>query len=227
MSTERVPRVTSARVRFARRSDRPHYLARRYAALFAGRVLDVGCDEAVLRAYCPGGGYVGLDKTGAADVHQDLARDGRLPFAERSFDTVVCWDVLEHLDDPHALFDELARVTREHLLVSLPNTWNAARKQLRRGRGAIEHYGLPPEPPVDRHRWFFNLSEAESFLRARAQRVGFEVRELCALEKPRPWFVRATRRLVVPRARSYLDLYAHTLAAHLRRPLPGADKLGR
>jgi SAM-dependent methyltransferase len=214
-------------VRFARRSDRPHYLARRYAALLVGRVLDVGCDEAVLRAYCRSGSYVGLDKTGAADVHQDLARDGRLPFAEQSFDTVVCWDVLEHLDEPHALFDELARVTRAHLLVSLPNTWNAARKQLRRGHGAIEHYGLPAEPPADRHRWFFNLSEAEAFLRSRAARAGFEVRELCALEKPRPWFVRAARRLLAPRPERYRDLYAHTLAAHLRRPTAGTDKGSR
>ena len=224
MSAPLLPPLTVAHVRFAQRSDRPRFLARHWAALLGGSVLDVGCDEAVLRASCAPGSYTGIDRTAAADVRQDLAREPRLPFSERSFDTVVCWDVLEHLDEPHALFAELARVTRTHLLVSLPNTWNAARKQLRRGRGAIEHYGLPTEPPGDRHRWFFNLSEGEAFLRAMAARHGLALVERRALLKPRPFPVVAVRRLLCPRREAYLNLYAHTLATHLRRDAAKTDK---
>lgn len=216
------PPLRTLPARFERRSDRPRFLAELFARELEGSVLDVGCDEAVLRGVCRGG-YVGLDRGPQADVRQDLVREPRLPFADRSFDTVVCFDVLEHLDDPHGMFAELSRVARRHLLVSLPNPWNAARKQLRRGRGAIEHYGLPGEPPADRHRWFFNFSEASAFLTAMATRHGWRLAAHFSLEKPRPAVVRALRRLLHPRPERYRDLYAHTLAVHLRREAPPAD----
>jgi SAM-dependent methyltransferase len=189
------------------RVDRPRFLARTYAALLGGRVLDVGCDRCALRDLLRAREYVGLDRTPEADVRQDLAREPRLPFPDRSFDAVVCADVLEHLEGLHALFGELVRVTRTDLLVTLPNCWN----------GAIAHYGLPLEPPPDRHRWFFSLAEAEAFLRGQARRHALELAELRALEKDRPWLVRLARRIRHPRPERYLNLYAHTLIAHLRR----------
>lgn len=36
----------------------------------------------------------------------------RLPFADRSFDMAICWDVVEHVQDPERLLAELARVLR-------------------------------------------------------------------------------------------------------------------
>jgi len=47
---------------------------------------------------------------------------GRLPFADASFDVVLCLDVLEHVavDDRRALLDELARVTRRFVLLAAP-----------------------------------------------------------------------------------------------------------
>jgi SAM-dependent methyltransferase len=205
-------------VEFETRQDRPRFLSQRYPEILRGRVLDVGCDRAVLRAFCAPGSYVGIDLSEEADVRQDLMADGRLPFAERAFDAVVCTDVLEHLENLHELFDELVRVARSHLLVTLPNNWNSARRRLQRGTGAIAHYGLPLDKPVDRHRWFFGFSEAEAFLRGQAARHGLAIAELRALEKPRPLVVRAARRLWHPDAERYRNLYAHTLVCHYRRP---------
>lgn len=218
------PPLRHATARFVVRGERPRFLARLFAPVLTGRVLDVGCDQAVLRAEFPAGSYVGLDRTEAADVRQDLAREPRLAFPDASFDVVLCFDVLEHLEDPHGMFAELARVTRRDLLVSLPNTWNAARKQLARGRGAIEHYGLPPEPPADRHRWFFNLSEADAFLAAQGERHGLACRARWVLEKPRPAPLRWARRLLHPDPARYRDRYAHTLAVHFTRTLPPTDR---
>ncbi|MBI3769306.1 MAG: methyltransferase domain-containing protein [Deltaproteobacteria bacterium] len=47
---------------------------------------------------------------------------GRLPFADESFDVVLCLDVLEHVavDERRALLDELARVTRRFVLLAAP-----------------------------------------------------------------------------------------------------------
>ncbi|MFH1501848.1 MAG: methyltransferase domain-containing protein [Candidatus Eisenbacteria bacterium] len=59
----------------------------------------------------------------------------RLPFADDSFDTALCVDVLEHLDDLHAMFAELVRVSGRRVIVSLPNCWNVARRRIERGGG--------------------------------------------------------------------------------------------
>lgn len=43
-----------------------------------------------------------------------------LPFADASFDLVLCLEVLEHLDDPAAAVRELARVAAADVVVSVP-----------------------------------------------------------------------------------------------------------
>lgn len=45
----------------------------------------------------------------------------RLPFADHSFDVVMCCEVLEHLDNPAAAIAELRRVARRALVLSVPH----------------------------------------------------------------------------------------------------------
>ena len=209
---ERCPILQRDFVHFATREDRPRYLSRRYAPYLAqGRILDVGCDTAVVRGIVGAERYTGVDLTGQADVRQNLQQEGVLPFNDESYDTVLCCDVLEHLDNLHQIFDECVRVAAGYVLISLPNNWNAARVRLRRGRGSFEHYGLPHDPPMDRHRWFFGLHEARDFLLERGRRHGLNILEMVALEKPRPKLVRALRRLRYPGLQHYLNLYTHTV----------------
>ena len=56
-------------------------------------------------------------RPGPAYLHADAQR---LPFANSTFDLVVCVEVLEHLPDPRAGLRELARVGSRHLLLSVP-----------------------------------------------------------------------------------------------------------
>jgi 2-polyprenyl-3-methyl-5-hydroxy-6-metoxy-1,4-benzoquinol methylase len=44
-----------------------------------------------------------------------------LDFGDRSFDLVLCLEVLEHLDDPAAAISELSRVSRRDLVLSVPH----------------------------------------------------------------------------------------------------------
>jgi SAM-dependent methyltransferase len=44
-----------------------------------------------------------------------------LPFSDSIFDLVVSLEVLEHLEEPFAALDELCRVSREWLILSVPN----------------------------------------------------------------------------------------------------------
>jgi SAM-dependent methyltransferase len=98
------------------------------------RVLEVGCGEgivlATLAARLPGARFDGLelDETtlerararcpGARLVRGDACE---LPFEDRSFDLVVCLEVLEHLPEPARALRELRRVARTGCLLSVPH----------------------------------------------------------------------------------------------------------
>jgi SAM-dependent methyltransferase len=204
-------------VTFSDRSARSAYIARRFPDVLRGRILDVGCDRAVLRGLLPQCRYVGVDMGGTPDIRLNLEEAGRLPFPDGDFDCVVCTDVLEHLENLHQMFGELVRVSRRHLVVSLPNNWTNARIPIARGRGDIGKYGLPAEKPADRHKWFFGLTEAADFLRAQTAQYSLVCHELFATEKPRLGVVRLARRLRHPNLNCYLNRYAHTVWARYEK----------
>ncbi|MEE9323974.1 MAG: class I SAM-dependent methyltransferase, partial [Dehalococcoidia bacterium] len=145
------------------RGQRPRLLLQRYGNFLQGTILDVGCGPAYLRETLSSH-YIGLDLSGRPDVRADL-RHG-LPFRDNAFDCVVANDVLEHLENIHEAFDELIRVTKKYVIMSLPNCWHRYWQHLLVGKS--DRYGLPPEPIDDRHLWFFNTEEAEDFVFYRA-----------------------------------------------------------
>jgi SAM-dependent methyltransferase len=208
-------------VEFPARADRIRYAAERFREFIGGRVLDVGCDVRVLRQLRPDIDYFGVDLHGDPDLVIDLEKTERLPFSDQSFDAVLCFEVLEHLDALHRVFGELVRVSRRHVLISLPNCWTAARRPVARGKGSIGHYGLPLERPPDRHKWFFGLSEAARFARGMSEHYDLDVVATRISEKPRPAAVRWLRRLLQPDRERYLNLYAHTLWVVFTRKIPG------
>lgn len=198
---------------FRARRDRSKFIAARFGAVLTTTVLDVGCDQCHLRDMVRASRYLGIDVSGAPDMVVNLEQTPRLPFADGEFDTIVCSDVLEHLDNLHATFAELVRVAAKHLVISLPNNWVNARRPIERGHGSFLHYGLPAEPPQDRHKWFFSLTEAAAFFEAQAPRHALRLVQTMATEKPRPAIVRLARRLRYPQQLHYLNRYAHTVWA--------------
>lgn len=209
-------RTTSELATFPDRAARSRFVARRFARYLGDSVLDVGCYEAPLRALLPGVRYFGVDIAGSPDLRLDLDTGAALPFEDASWHTVICIEVLEHLEHLHAMFDELVRVSGRHVIVSLPNCWRDARVPLGRGRGQIAHYGLPPQAPADRHRWFFSFTQARDFVHAKAAAHGLGIVELFATEMHRGALLRALRRARHPGER-YLNRYAQTLWAVLEK----------
>lgn len=143
----------------------PFYFARRglvseLRALFpqlTGEVLDVGCGRKPYKAMIPAARYIGVDvdspvtrELASADVYYD----GRtLPFADASFDGVLCSQVLEHVFTPESFVAELHRVLRPsgRLLLTVPFVW-------------------------DEHEQPYDFARYSSFgLRALLERNGFEV----------------------------------------------------
>lgn len=174
---------------YSDRESKAAWIARTFAPILRGRVLDVGCDDGRLRRSLDGCTYIGVDINPRADVVLDLDR-GALPFADRSFDCVVCTDVLEHLSEPHRVMDEVLRVSADGVIVSLPNCVRSLLLALLEGSGGrLKHYGLPVDAPGDRHKWFFGFEDAAAFVRTRGERAGFRVEMLDAEDDQGPyWF---------------------------------------
>jgi SAM-dependent methyltransferase len=148
-----------------------------------GEVLDVGCGRMPYRRFVAATRYVGMDvdspvtrQLGVADVYYD----GRtFPFADASFDGILCSQVLEHVFTPDAFAAEIYRVLRPggRLVLAVPFVW-------------------------DEHEQPWDFARYSSFgLRALLEKAGFEVvarrksvtdgRVLVQLGAA--WFYKATR----------------------------------
>ncbi len=196
---------------FSKRQHRTEWLFKRFSHLFSdGRVLDVGCFEAPLRNLIGSSRYVGVDFSGNPDMILNLETVNTLPFVDKGFDTVICIEVLEHLNNIHILAEDLFRVANKQVLISLPNCWRDVRVRLSRGYGAVAHYGLPLAAPKDRHKWLFNTQEAVDFL-GHIKPSNYSV-EFVITEKNRPLLIRWLRKLRYPGWR-YLNRYAQTVYA--------------
>ena len=60
--------------------------------------------------------------------------------------------------------EDVLRLSSKYVLISLPNNWKKALNEFIKGRGRWASYGIPPEPPHDRHKWFFNTEDVEDFI---------------------------------------------------------------
>jgi len=193
--------------KYTSRKDKPEYVRRKYREILRGRILDVGADECGLRKFLPEGTeYIGIGLGGSVDVEINLEKE-RLPFEDNSFDCVLCLDVLEHLDNLHEVFDELCRVTKKYLIITLPNPWASFMGMLRGGyykhtELPMKFYNLPIDPPEDRHKWFYGIHEAERFVKERGKRNGMKIIQI-DIENSMPslkrWFYCMILKLVVHR----------------------------
>jgi len=94
-----------------------------------GRMLDLGCGEgSLLEAAGMGGTGVDLhpERLSLATrkkLHVALADGSNLPFADYSFDMVICMEVLEHVQDMAGVISEVHRVLKPggRWIISVPN----------------------------------------------------------------------------------------------------------
>ncbi len=155
------------------RKTKAAYVFDKYQTILTGDILDVGADNCYLRDFLDSDvKYTGIGIGGNPDIEVNLEKQV-IPFDDNSFDCVLCLDVLEHVDNIHDVFDELCRVSRGNVIISLPNSYRDFIGMLFSSKSDkalnFKYYGLPIERPDDRHKWYFSNSDADAFIHGKAR----------------------------------------------------------
>ena len=174
---------------YSDRESRNKFIANTFEKYLKGSVLNVGGGgKKHLLQYTNPLEYLELDIEGSPDIHIDLEKEYPINIKSNSFDTIICTDVLEHLDEFHRVFDELIRISKQYVIISLPNGIPNAKTIFKgtpykgeAGKAGInvglfsKQYGLPLTKPYDRHKWFFSYTEIENFIKSKSEELKFEI----------------------------------------------------
>lgn len=238
-----MPKIRITSENYSSRDSRNQFIARIFSKYLKSSVINVGGGgEKNLLKYIRPSRYLELDFSGSPDVTVDLDKDYPLPIPDASAETVVCTDVLEHLEELHRVFRELLRISSRYVIISVPNALTEVRPYLSRkvysGEAGVaggeigkfsKFYGLPKFKPHDRHRWFFSYTESETFFRDLADELQYEVIEevpVGAIGHSRASrAVRCIARLVLGED-SAKDIFFRTYWCVLEKKIPNLEVMG-
>jgi len=116
----------------------PFYFARKalakhisdLAVNITGKTLDIGCGKKPYEKLFNSTQYIGLEfdtPENRASKNADFFYDGNVfPFPEKSFDSAICNQVLEHVFTPDQFITEINRVLKDQgtLLLTVPFVWD-------------------------------------------------------------------------------------------------------
>lgn len=113
-----------------------------------GKILDIGCGEGKILDCLDKCGYkiYGLDKEKKKSPFSfkkfDLNSMKKLPYKDKTFDYVVCTEVLGYLDNPVFLIKEIYRILKEEgiLFLTTPNPENIYSKYLYLFKNRFMHF---------------------------------------------------------------------------------------
>lgn len=92
-----------------------------------GKTLDIGCGKMPYKDFFNSADeYIGVDISPIPDQEMIVSNAIDLPFKDNSFDTVVSFEVLEHIPNPFKVFNEISRVLKPKgtLILTTPQMWN-------------------------------------------------------------------------------------------------------
>jgi SAM-dependent methyltransferase len=117
---------------------------KKWAPEITGRILDVGCGTKPYRNYFQVEHYIGLEvDQGRLRPDVEFTYDGgKFPFGDAAFDSVVSFQVLEHVRDPVFFVSEIRRVVKPggRVLITVPFVWEE--HEIPNDRMRFTSYGL-------------------------------------------------------------------------------------
>lgn len=139
----------------------------------SGRLLDFGCGNKSYQYLFNVDNYIGIDAYRIGHDHTrepiDVFYNGRdVPFKEKSFDSVLCIEVCEHLFDVDKAFSEINRVLRPGgiILITTPFIWEEHEQPFDFGR--YTEFGL--KDVLNRHQFeIISFEKCGNFIEVIAQ----------------------------------------------------------
>jgi ubiquinone/menaquinone biosynthesis C-methylase UbiE len=157
-------------------------------------VLDAGCAEGFVADYLRQrkieADFSGIDLDELAlmrgfqvspTMFKSKAAITHLPFSDEVFDMVLCTEVLEHLPNPMKALEELRRVSRRYVLLSVPHEPWFRTLNFLRGKH-FQRLGNDPE-----HLQNWNKRQFSQFIQSQLS--------IITLESSFPWLIVLTQRL--------------------------------
>jgi hypothetical protein len=138
-----------------------------------------------------------IDKFGSPDLIFDLEKDDLNRIKTNEYETVVCTDVLEHIDNFHEVFDHILRIAKKDIIISLPNCYKIFISSINNPK-AFKHYGLPFGNPDHRHKWFFSFTDIENFFRENENHKDYKIDHIIPLgiHYKKPFYVKLFFKLI-------------------------------
>lgn len=106
-------------------------------------ILDYGCGQAKSEYYRALGFRVAacdILPINTPDFTLINPRESRLPFADNAFDTVIASEVIEHVESPFALIEELLRVAKNGVIITTPNPQSLYSRDLFKKTGFLNWF---------------------------------------------------------------------------------------
>jgi len=193
-----------------------------YLDRFKGSLLDVGCNRGMYLELYQGGARYGVDlsyqvlKKAHQNVKQFLAvadAERLQCFKPKSFDNVLCSEVLEHCLNPDAVFAGIYHVLKfdGYGLITTPNYKRHRPKWI--GLGRLPRFGIG----CDGEEGYFHTAYHAEELKKMAEKAGLKIIEFGTLEKnvkyagkiPAALFIfgRSLNRLIKSRKFEQLNLW--------------------
>jgi len=210
------------------RETRNKFIAESLGQYIGKTVLNIGgSGQKYLAQFLPENvTYKELDIAGEPDFKVNLEKETPIEIPDNSFETVICTEVLEHVDNLHEVYFDLIRLSSKWIIISLPNALSTidayfvkdksvTSKKSGKTRGQHQKfYGLPVQKPEDRHKWFFSYSEAQHFLEYYSDEIGFTIAEIfpssSVVEGRKSKLIRTVLRRVLSE-KQYFNLYANSI----------------
>ncbi len=173
--------------RYESRESKNQFVAKEIEKLAVKTVLNIGSGVSrdLKRALPESISLFEIDRVQGMDAQIDLDKISELPFDSNSFDLCSAFDVLEHLENFHLINSELYRISRKYVLIALPNSPAEIVTSVLRNRQIDDlslnygtfskYYGLPLEPPQDRHKWWLYFQDIVRFYYLFSQLNGCEL----------------------------------------------------
>lgn len=102
------------------RTNRVKWLAKKINKLNGETILDIGCQESLLKKYINKNFlYTGIDIIKNKDyiIKGDIEKSN----IKEKYDIVVCSEVLDHLKDPVATINKIKNIAKKYILISIPH----------------------------------------------------------------------------------------------------------